>query len=49
MRVIEIFLGGAFAAVMLYLIVKDGGQAANSILRGLGTFSQQTFGTLQGR
>ena len=49
MRVIELFLAGAFGAVMLYLIVKDGGSAANNILGGLATFNRQTFSTLQGR
>lgn len=49
MKVIQIFLGGAFGAVMLYLLVKDGGAAANQILGGLGRFNQQTFSTLQGR
>lgn len=49
MRTIEIFLAGAFGAVMLYLIVKDGGAAANQILGGLANFNRQTFSTLQGR
>jgi hypothetical protein len=49
MKVIQIFLAGAFAAVMLYLVVKDGGTAANNILGGLGRFNEQTFATLQGR
>lgn len=49
MKVISLFLAGAFGAVMLYLVVKDGGMAANQILGGLGRFNQQTFATLQGR
>jgi hypothetical protein len=49
MKIITIFLGGAFAAIMLYLVVKDGGAAANQILGGLASFNQRTFSTLQGR
>jgi hypothetical protein len=43
------FFTGAFGLIAIYLLLKDGGQGANTILNGLGQFNAKTFGTLQGR
>lgn len=48
MGAIEKFFAGAFGLVALYLLVSNA-SGANQVLKGLGSFNAQTFGTLQGR
>lgn len=48
MGMVEKFFAGAFGLIALYLVVTNS-QGTNTVLRGLGSFNSQTFGTLQGR
>lgn len=48
MGMAEKFFAGAFGLVALYLVVTNA-SGTNAVLKGLGSFNAQTFGTLQGR
>lgn len=49
LRIFTLFVTGAFALIMLYLVFEQGGAPANNVLRGFGTASSDIFRTLQGR
>lgn len=49
LRAFEVFFGGAFMVLLVYVILKDGGTGANNVLQGLGTFNAKTFGALSGQ
>lgn len=49
MKILTVFLTGAFALIMIYLMFEQGGAPANNVLRGFGTASSDIFRTLQGR
>lgn len=48
MGAVEKFFAGAFGLIALYLVVTNA-SGSNAVLKGLGSFNAQTFGTLQGR
>lgn len=48
-RILTLFITGAFGLIMLYLLFEQGGQPANAVLRGFGQSSSDIFRTLQGR